>query len=55
MKPAAYDQTPGGDLQLAGQGDAVASIRRGLAQAREGAVRSADGVFDELEREAEGR
>jgi hypothetical protein len=55
VKPAAYDQTLGGDLQLAGQGDAVASIRRGLSHAREGAGRSADDVFDELEREAEGR
>jgi len=31
--------------------DAVASIRRGLAQARKGAGRPADEVFDELERE----
>jgi hypothetical protein len=29
----------------------VASIRRGLAQARKGAGRAADEVFDELERE----
>jgi len=34
--------------------DAVASIRRGLAQAREGAGRPADEVFDELEREDTG-
>jgi|SRR5271165_948997 len=33
----------------------VASIRRGLAQARKGAGRSADDVFDELEREDTGR
>ena len=31
--------------------DAVASIRRGLAQARKGAGRPANEVFDELERE----
>jgi hypothetical protein len=31
--------------------DRVASIRRGLAQAREGAGRIADEVFEELERE----
>jgi hypothetical protein len=34
----------------ASQLDAVASIRRGLAQARKGAGRPADEVFDELER-----
>ena len=55
MRPAAYDQPLCSDRQLAGHGDAVASIRRGLAQAREGVGRSADDVFDELEREAEGR
>lgn len=33
----------------------VASIRRGLAQARKGAGRPADEVFDELERENKGR
>ncbi len=31
--------------------DAVASIRRGLAQARKGMGRPADEVFDDLERE----
>src|SRR5712692_227891 len=36
---------------IASQLDAVASIRRGLAQARKGAGRPADEVFDELERE----
>ena len=36
---------------VASQLDAVASIRRGLAQARKGAGRPADEVFDELERE----
>jgi prevent-host-death family protein len=41
--------------EVASQLDAVASIRRGLAQARKGAGRPADDVFDELEREAEGR
>ena len=35
--------------------DAVASIRGGLAQARKGAGRPADEVFDELEREDAGR
>ncbi|MFZ0478423.1 MAG: hypothetical protein WAL71_04685 [Terriglobales bacterium] len=35
-----------------GQLDAVASIRRGLAQARGGAGRPAEEVFDELERGA---
>src|SRR5277367_681765 len=41
--------------EVASQLDAVASIRRGLAQARKGVGRPADSVFDELEREAEGR
>jgi PHD/YefM family antitoxin component YafN of YafNO toxin-antitoxin module len=41
--------------EVASQPDAVASIRRGLAQARKGAGRSADEVFDELEREDAGR
>ena len=41
--------------RIASQLDAVASIRRGLAQARKGAGRSADEVFDELEREDTGR
>jgi len=40
---------------IASQLDAVASIRRGLAQARKGAGRPADEVFDELEREDAGR
>ena len=31
--------------------DAVASIRRGLVQASEGAGRPADAVFDELQRQ----
>jgi len=35
--------------------EVVASIRRGLAQARKGAGRPADEVFDELEREDAGR
>jgi hypothetical protein len=34
--------------QEASQLDAMASIRRGLAQARKGAGRPADEVFDEL-------
>jgi len=37
--------------EVASQLDAVASIRRGLAQARKGAGRTADEVFDDLERE----
>jgi prevent-host-death family protein len=37
--------------EVAGQLDAVASIRRGLAQARKGVGRTADEVFDDLERE----
>lgn len=37
--------------EVASQLDAVASIRRGLAQARKGAGRPADEVFDEMERE----
>ncbi|MGD1216613.1 MAG: type II toxin-antitoxin system Phd/YefM family antitoxin [Terriglobales bacterium] len=37
--------------EVASQLDAVASIRRGLAQARKGAGRPADKVFDELEHE----
>jgi PHD/YefM family antitoxin component YafN of YafNO toxin-antitoxin module len=32
--------------------DTIASIRRGLAQARKGMGRSVDEVFDDLEREA---
>ena len=36
---------------VASQLDAVASIRRGLAQARKGAGRPADEALDELERE----
>jgi len=41
--------------EVASQLDAAASIRRGLAQARKGAGRTADEVFDELEREDTGR
>ena len=41
--------------EVASQPDAVASIRRGLAQARKGEGRPADEVFDELEREDVGR
>lgn len=37
--------------EVASQLDAVASIRRSLAQARKGAGRPADEVLDELERE----
>ena len=37
--------------EITSQLDAVASISRGLAQARKGAGRPADEVFDELERE----
>jgi hypothetical protein len=37
--------------EVASQMDAVASIRRGLAQARKSAGRPADDVFDDLERE----
>jgi hypothetical protein len=44
-----------GYQEVASQLDAVASIRRGLAQARKGVGRPADDVFDELEGEAEGR
>ena len=33
--------------------DAIASIRRGLAQAKEGLGRPVDEVFDDLEREAQ--
>jgi hypothetical protein len=40
---------------FASQLDAVTSIRRGLAQARKGAGRPADEVFDELERDDAGR
>jgi len=41
--------------EVAGQLDAVASVRRGLAQARKGAGRPADEVFDDLEREDSNR
>jgi len=41
--------------EVASQLDAVASIRRGLAQAYKGAGRPADDVFDSLEREGEAR
>jgi hypothetical protein len=43
------------EQEIASQLDAVASIRRGLAQARKGEGRPADEVFDELEREDVGR
>jgi prevent-host-death family protein len=38
--------------EVAAHLDAVASIRRGLAQAKKGMGRPVDDVFDELEREA---
>jgi prevent-host-death family protein len=41
--------------QVASQLDAVAGIRRGLAQARKGAGRPAEEVFDELLREDAGK
>jgi PHD/YefM family antitoxin component YafN of YafNO toxin-antitoxin module len=44
MDPAAYQR-------LAEYHDAVAGIRRGLAQVRKGIGRSVDEVFDEIERE----
>jgi prevent-host-death family protein len=37
--------------EVASHLDVVASIRRGLAQAKRGAGRDADDVFDDLERE----
>jgi prevent-host-death family protein len=37
--------------EVASQLDAVAGVRRGLAQARKGTGRPVDEVFDELERE----
>ncbi len=40
---------------VASQQDAVAGIRRGLAQARKGTGRPADEVFDKLERQDAGR
>jgi len=53
--PALAEKTHGDalplDVAFYQQPDAVASIRRGLAQAREGVGRPADEVFDELERE----
>jgi PHD/YefM family antitoxin component YafN of YafNO toxin-antitoxin module len=45
LDPAAYQQ-------VADHLDAIASIRRGLAQARRGEGRPAEDVFDELERES---
>jgi hypothetical protein len=36
------------EREIASQLDAVASIRRGLAQARKGVGRPADDVFDDL-------
>jgi prevent-host-death family protein len=44
LDPAAYQQ-------VADHLDAIASIRRGLAQARRGEGRPAEEVLDELERE----
>ena len=41
--------------EVVGQPDEMASIRCGLLQARKGAGRPADDVFDSLEREAEAR
>jgi prevent-host-death family protein len=41
--------------EVAGHLDAVASIRRGLAQAKRGAGRPADDVFDDLEQEDSSR
>jgi len=38
--------------EVASHLDAIASIRRGLAQAKKGLGRSVDEVFDDLEREA---
>jgi hypothetical protein len=37
---------------VAGHSDAVASIRRGLTQAKKGLGRPVDDVFNELERES---
>jgi len=37
------------DMEIPRQPDAVAGIRRGLKQAREGIGRPSDEVFDELE------
>jgi prevent-host-death family protein len=45
LDPAAYQE-------VAGHLDAVASIRRGLAQARRGEGRPADDVLNKLERES---
>ena len=45
LDPAAYQQ-------VADHLDAIASIRRGLAQARRGEGRPAEDVLDELERES---
>jgi prevent-host-death family protein len=45
LDPAAYQD-------VADHLDAIASIRRGLAQARRGEGRPAEDVFDELERES---
>jgi prevent-host-death family protein len=42
---------PAADQQVADQLDVIASIRRGLAQARRGEGRPAEEVLDELERE----
>jgi prevent-host-death family protein len=45
LDPAAYQQ-------VAAQLDTIASIRRGLAQAKRGEGQTVDEVFDELEMEA---
>jgi prevent-host-death family protein len=45
LDPAAYQD-------VADHLDAIASIRRGLAQAKRGEGRPAEDVFDELERES---
>ena len=53
--PALAEKTHGEalplDVGVYQQPDAAASIHRGLAQARKGAGRPANEVFDELERE----
>jgi prevent-host-death family protein len=41
--------------EVAGHLEVVASVRRGLVQARRGVGRTADEVFDELEREGSTR
>jgi len=51
-KPEAVLLDPAAYQEVADQLDAVACIRRGLAQARKGEGREADDVLVELEREA---